>query len=146
MVQPESAYFCMPNSWLLKTEPSTFSWEDLVRDDRAVWDGVANAAALMHLRAMERGDEVLIYHSGEQKAIVGVARVVKGAYADPTKNDPKLVVVDIKPVRAVITPVTLAAIKSEPGLADFALVRISRLSCMPVSAAHRKILTRLGVA
>jgi predicted RNA-binding protein with PUA-like domain len=135
----------MANSWILKTEPATYSWDDLVRDKRTVWDGVASNAALLHLRAMKAGDEALIYHSGDEKAIVGVARIAKGAYADPTLDDPKRVVVDVAADHPVKTPVTLAAIKAERALATLALVRISRLSCMPVSAEHRAILRRLGV-
>ncbi|MEO5800749.1 MAG: EVE domain-containing protein [Gemmatimonadales bacterium] len=135
----------MPASWILKTEPSTYSWDDLVGDGRAVWDGVASAAALIHLRAMAKGDEVLIYHSGDGKAIIGVAKIAKGPYPDPKLDDPKMVVVDVAPVRPLKAPVTLAAIKAVPGLADLGLVRISRLSCMPVSPKHRAMLAKLGV-
>ena len=94
---------------------------------------------------MRKGDEALIYHSGKDKAVVGIATVVKDAYADPKRDDPKLAVVDLAPVRPLATPVTLAQVKADPRLADFALVRISRLSTMPVSEAHRKVLTELGV-
>jgi predicted RNA-binding protein with PUA-like domain len=132
-------------SFLLKTEPTTYSWDDLVRDGRTVWDGVTNAAALSAIRSMKKGDEALIYHSGKDKAIVGVARVVKDAYADPKQKDPKLAVVDLEPVRKLDVPVTLAQVKAQPRLADFALVRISRLSTMPVSDEHRKLLEGLGV-
>ncbi|MGH7593609.1 MAG: EVE domain-containing protein [Gemmatimonadales bacterium] len=135
----------MPASWILKTEPSTYSWDDLVRDGRTVWDGVSNSAALIHLRAMTPGDAVLIYHSGEDKAIVGIARIARGAYADPALDDPRRVVVDLEPVRALKAPLTLAVIKAEPALQSLALVRISRLSCMPVSAKHRAVLKRMGV-
>lgn len=134
----------MPATWILKTEPGTYSWDDLVRDGRAVWDGVASAAALIHLRAMARGDEVLIYHSGEGKVIVGIAKITRAAYPDPQLDDPKRVVVEIVPVKALASPVTLAAIKGVPALADLGLVRISRLSCMPVSVKHRVLLARLG--
>jgi len=135
----------MVNSWILKTEPSTYSWGDLVKDGKAVWDGVANAAALIHLRSMAVGDELLIYHSGEGKEIVGIARVTRAAYPDPKLNDPKRVVIGIEPVRPLKAPVTLAAIKAERGLATLALVRISRLSVSPVSTEHRAILRTLGV-
>lgn len=135
----------MAQSWLLKTEPSTYSWDDLVRDGQTVWEGVANAAALIHLRAMAAGDEALIYHSGADRAIVGIARITTGAYADPKLGDPRRVVVDVEADRALKRPVTLAAIKAEPKLASLALVRISRLSCMPVSRDHRAILRQLGV-
>jgi predicted RNA-binding protein with PUA-like domain len=133
------------SSWLLKTEPSTYSWSDLVRDGRTVWDGVTNAAALIHLRAMKTGDEALIYHSGDEKAIVGIARITRGGHPDPKLDDPKRAVVDIAPVRALKTPVTLAEIKAEKALATMALVRISRLSCMPVGEEHRVLLRKMGV-
>ena len=132
-------------SWLLKTEPSSFSWSDLVRDGKTVWDGVTNAAALIHLRAMQTGDEALIYHSGDEKAIVGIARIARGGHPDPKLDDPKRAVVDIVPVRGLKAPVTLTQIKAEKGLATMALVRISRLSCMPVCAEHRALLRSMGV-
>lgn len=132
-------------SWLLKTEPSTYSWSDLVREGCARWDGVTNAAALIAMRQMKTGDEAIIYHSGGDKSIVGLARVVKGAYQDPAHDDPKLAVVDIAPVKALASPIPLATIKAQKGLADFGLVRISRLSTMPVSPEHRRILETLGV-
>ena len=132
-------------SWLLKTEPSTYSWQDLVRDRRTTWDGVRNAAALIAIRQMKAGDEAIIYHSGKDKAIVGIAKIVKGAYQDPRQADLKLAVVDLVPVKALPEPIPLSRIKQEKALADFGLVRISRLSTMPVSEAHRKILARLGL-
>ena len=132
-------------SYLLKTEPSVYSFDDLLRDRRTVWDGVANAQALIVLRAMKRGDEVLVYHSNEGKAIVGIAKVAKQAYPDPKLDDPKRVVIDIQAVKPLAEPVTLAQIKAVPGLRDLALVRQSRLSCMEVSAVHRKLLAKLGV-
>jgi predicted RNA-binding protein with PUA-like domain len=132
-------------SFLLKTEPTTYSWGDLVRDGRTVWDGVTNAAALQAIRSMKKGDEALIYHSGKDKAIVGIARVASDAYADPKQKDPKLAVADVEPVKQLDAPVTLAQVKADSRLADFALVRISRLSTMPVSEAHRKVLESLGV-
>ena len=135
----------MPASWILKTEPSTYSWDDLVRDGGAVWDGVANAAALIHLRTMAAGDEVLLYHSGDGKAIVGLAKIVRGPYPDPKLKDPRRVVVEIVAGKPLKTPVTLAAIKAVPALAELGLVRISRLSCMPVSVSQRSVLRRLGV-
>lgn len=136
----------MANSWLLKTEPSTYSWADLVRDQRTTWDGVTNAAALNAIRQMKVGDEALIYHSGEERAIVGIAKVVRSAYQDPKRDDPRLAVVDLAPVKALDAPVSLAAVKREKRLAELGLVRISRLSTMPVSAEHREILKHLGVA
>lgn len=135
----------MAASWLLKTEPSTYSWQDLVREKRTVWDGITNAAALIAIRQMKKGDEALIYHSGGERAIVGIAKIVKGAYQDPKKDDPKLAVVDVAPVKALAEPVPLAAIKARKELASFPLVRISRLSTMPVTAAERRVLKELGV-
>ena len=132
-------------SWLFKSDPDTYSLADLERDRRATWDGVANNTALIHLRKTAPGDEVLIYHSGDDKAVVGVAKVVKGGYPDPKQKNPKLAVCDVEFVRRLRAPVLLLAMKAEKGLSDFDLVRISRLSVMPVSAAHRAILARLGV-
>ena len=134
----------MTAHWLLKTEPSTYSFDQLERDGRATWDGVRNPAALNHLRAMQKGDEALIYHTGDEKAVIGIARVTKGGYPDPAAGDPKLVVVDLVPVTQLGTPVSLSAIKKDSRFADMALVRISRLSVMPVSAAHWKQILDMG--
>lgn len=131
-------------TWLFKTDPDTWSIDDLERQKRATWDGVANNTALIHLRKTVPGDEVLIYHSGDDKAVMGIAKVVKGGYPDPKKKDPKLAVCDVVFVKRLAKPVPLADIKAQKGLADFDLVRISRLSVMPVSAVHRAILARLG--
>ena len=131
------------NRWLLKTEPSTYAWADLVRERRATWDGVSNPTALGHLRAMRKGDEAFVYHTGEEKAIVGIARVASDPYPDPKLSDPKRVVVDLEPVRALKAPVTLASVKVDKRFADFALVRISRLSVMPVTAAQWEALLAL---
>jgi predicted RNA-binding protein with PUA-like domain len=135
----------MPQTLLLKTEPFKYSFDQLLADGHAVWDGVANAQALIVLRSAKKGDEALIYHSNEGKAIVGIAKVAKAAYTDPKLNDPKRVVIDLVPVKALKEPVTLAEIKAVPELADLALVRQSRLSCMTVSKEHRKLLRGLGV-
>ena len=124
----------MAKYWLLKTEPSTYSFQDLVRDGKGVWDGVANPVALKHLRAMAVGDQCFVYHTGAEKRIVGIAKVTKAAYPDPKADDPKLVVVDLVPVKAVARPVTLAEVKADPRFADWELVRIARLSVMPVTA------------
>jgi len=126
----------MPNHWLLKTEPSTYSFADLERDKHAVWDGVANALALKHLRLMKRGDLAFIYHTGNEKQIVGIAEVTSDPYPDPKENDPKLAVIDLKPREKLPRPVTLAEIKTARGFLDFELVRIGRLSVMPVSASR----------
>jgi|ERR1017187_7181 predicted RNA-binding protein with PUA-like domain len=123
----------MPNYWLLKTEPSAYSFADLEREKRAVWDGVANALALKHLRSMKRADLVFIYHTGEEKQIIGIAEVTSDPYPDPKETDPKLVVVDLKPRERLPRPVTLAEIKASRGFQDFELVRMGRLSVMPVA-------------
>lgn len=130
---------------ILKTEPFKYSFDDLLRDGKAVWDGVANAQALIVLRGAKVGDEALIYHSNEGKAIVGIAKVTRAAYPDPKLDDPKLVVIELAPVKALAKPVTLAEMKATPGLEELGLIRQSRLSCMNVSAAHRKLLRGLGV-
>jgi predicted RNA-binding protein with PUA-like domain len=122
------------NRWLLKTEPSTYSYADLAREQVTTWDGVSNPAALNNIRAMKNGDQAFIYHTGDEKAIVGIARIVSAPYPDPKLNDPKRVVVDIAPVKALKAPVTLATVKSDPRFAGFALVRVPRLSVMPVTA------------
>lgn len=117
--------------WLLKSEPSSYGWDDLVRDDGTEWDGIRNTAAALHLRAMQVGERALIYHSGEQKAAVGIARVTRAANADG--DDGKWVSVAIAPVEPLPTPVTLAAMKAEPALAAMPMLRQSRLSVSPVS-------------
>jgi predicted RNA-binding protein with PUA-like domain len=128
--------------WLLKTEPSTYSYDDLERQGRARWDGVSNPVALKHLRAMARGDQAFIYHTGGEKAVVGIARVVSQPYTDPKTKDPRLVVVDLEPQERLPAPVTLAAVKADPAFAGWELVRLGRLSVMPVPAElWRRILT-----
>jgi predicted RNA-binding protein with PUA-like domain len=120
--------------WLFKEEPTHYAYDDLVRDKKTVWDGVENNLALKHLRAVKKGDRVLYYHTGDEKAVVGIMEVTKGPYADPRHGDPRLVVVDVKPVRRLDRPVRLAEIKADRKFADFALVKISRLSVMPVTS------------
>ena len=132
--------------WLVKTEPSTYSYEDLAKQGRAVWDGVANAVALKNLRSMAPGDDVLVYHTGDVKAAVGLARVVSAPYPDPKAKDAKLTVVDLEAVRALARPVTLAEVKADPVFADFVLVRQGRLSVMPVPPPLWKRLLALGAA
>lgn len=119
--------------WILKTEPATYSIADLARDGTTVWDGVANAQALINLRRMHPGDEALIYHSGAERAIVGTACITSAAYADPKLDDPKRVVVDVAMDRMLDQPITLVAIKADPAFADLALVRQARLSVVPVN-------------
>ncbi len=119
--------------WLFKEEPEHYSLDDLFRDKRTTWAGVENNLALKHLRSVEKGDRVFYYHTGKEKAVVGVMEVVKGAYPDPERDDERFVVVDVKPVSRLDRPVSLAEIKANPKFADFALVRMSRLSVMPVT-------------
>jgi len=134
----------MSSSWLLKTEPTTYSYGQLETDGRTTWDGVRNNLALTHLRAMKAGDRVLIYHTGAEKAVIGLAKVAQAAYPDPKQDDPKLVVVDVVPERRLERPVTLAEVKAEASLKDLALVRMGRLSVMPVSPAQWKKLLEMG--
>lgn len=119
--------------WLVKSEPSTYSFERLVAEGRTRWDGVRNPTARQNLRAMKAGDLVLFYHSGEGKEVVGIARVAREAYPDPTAGDGQWLAVDVEPVKALPRPVTLAEIKADRAFAGFALVRLSRLSVMPAS-------------
>ena len=128
------------NYWLVKSEPSEYSYEDLIRDGSTYWDGVRNYAARNNLKNMKVGDQVLFYHSVNEKSVVGISKVVKEYYQDPTTNDERWVVVDLAPEQALKNPVSLAQIKSEPSLAEIALVRQSRLSVMPLEpAAFNKI-------
>ncbi len=116
------------NYWLIKSEPEKYSWEKFNQDGRTFWDGVRNFAARNNLRSMKEGDLVLFYHSNEGKEVVGIAKVVKEAYQDPTTDDTNWVVVDFAPVEPLKKPVTLAQIKAEPSLKDIQLVRLGRLS------------------
>ncbi len=119
--------------WLIKSDPEEYSFQKLVEDGNAVWDGVSNPLALQYMRQMRKGEQVFVYHTGEERRIVGIAEITSNPYPDPKKKDGKLVVVDLKPVRAVDPPVTLDAVKADPSMADFDLVRLGRLSVMPVS-------------
>jgi predicted RNA-binding protein with PUA-like domain len=130
--------------WLFKEEPEHYSLEDLFRDKRAVWAGVGNNLALKHLRSVKKGDQVFYYHTGKEKAVVGMMEVVKGPYPDPNRDEARFVVVDVKPLRRFDRPVSLAEIKSDPKFADFALVRMSRLSVMPVTGEQWAEIERLS--
>ncbi|HLJ10703.1 MAG TPA: EVE domain-containing protein [Planctomycetaceae bacterium] len=130
--------------WLFKEEPDHYSFEQLFRDRRAVWEGVENNLALKHLRSVRKGDRVFYYHTGKEKAVVGVMEVAKGPYRDPKRDDDRFVVVEVKPVRRLDRPVSLAEIKSNPIFANFALVCISRLSVMPVTADEWAEIERLS--
>ncbi|HEU4649196.1 MAG TPA: EVE domain-containing protein [Gemmatimonadales bacterium] len=134
----------MPQYWILKTEPSEFSFQQLMAERSAVWDGISNALALKHLRTVATGDHALIYHTGDERALVGLALVTKGAYPDPKLRDPKRVVIDVSAERPLARPVPLAQIKDDAAFADLGLVRISRLSVIPVSPAQWRRLVALG--
>ena len=130
--------------WLVKSEPSTYAWDDLVRDGRTRWDGVRNPLARQHLGSMRKGDLVLYYHSGKGKDVVGIARVAREAYADPTAPDGGWLAVDLEPVRPLAAAVALAAIKGDRKLAGLPLIRQPRLSVMPVAAEHFARILTLG--
>ena len=130
--------------WLIKSEPSAYSWTQFVTDKKTSWTGVRNAQAAINLKAMKPGDRVFFYHSNEGKEIVGIAEVAKAAYPDPTDKDGKAVTVDVKAVEPVKKPVTLAAIKADPRLKDFGLVRQSRLSVVPVSDEQWKLILKMS--
>lgn len=131
-------------NWLLKTEPGDYSFEDLERDGSTVWDGVRNNFALKFLREVSRGDRALVYHTGNERAVVGIARVASDPYPDPEAEDDRFMVFDLEPDRRLPRPVPLADVKADPAFADFHLVRISRLSVMPVPAPLWKRLLRMG--
>jgi predicted RNA-binding protein with PUA-like domain len=116
--------------WLIKSEPGSYGLDDLVRDGGTEWDGIRNAAARLHLKAMQAGDEALLYHSGAEKAAVGIVRIVRGAQAE--EKDPAWVSVRVEPLRPLRRPVTLATMKGDPRLAELAMIRQSRLSVSPV--------------
>jgi predicted RNA-binding protein with PUA-like domain len=130
----------MSGRWLVKSEPGAWSWDDQVRDQVTAWTGVRNYQASNYLKAMKTGDLCFFYHSVDEKRIVGIVEVVREAYPDPTADDPRWVCVDVKAVKAVPRPVTLADIKAEPRLAEIALIRQSRLSVMPIDPAHWDVL------
>ncbi len=134
----------MVNYWLVKSEPDAFSWDQQVANGIEPWTGVRNHMAKNNLKAMRKGDLAFFYHSNIGKQIVGVVKVVREAYPDPTADQGDWVCVDMQAVRPMPRPVSLEAIKAEPGLADLALVRMSRLSVMPVSKGHWDKLCRMG--
>jgi predicted RNA-binding protein with PUA-like domain len=123
----------MANRWLFKTEPSVYSFQQLQKDKKTMWDGVKNNLALKNLKDIKKCDEILIYHTGDEKAAVGIARALGGAYPDPSQKNPRMLVVDIESVKPLLRPVTLAEVKANKKLANFDLVRLSRLSIMKVS-------------
>ena len=133
--------------WLMKTEPETFSFEDLIRDKKTSWDGVRNYQARNNLKRMKNGDQVLIYHSVKRREVVGIAEVIREAYPDTTENTPAekgWVMVDVKPIRVLKRPVTLDEIKKESALKDIALIRQSRLSVMPLLKSEFDLIKKRG--
>ena len=131
------------NYFLVKSEPETYSWQQFAKDDKTMWEGVRNYAARIHLRAMKNGDLVLFYHSGEDKAVFGIAKVVKEAYQDPTTTE-DWSVIDLVPVNALKKSVTLSAIKAEKKLKNIYLVRQGRLSVMPLGKDEFELIVKMG--
>jgi predicted RNA-binding protein with PUA-like domain len=123
----------MANRWLFKTEPSVYSFQQLEKDKKTMWDGVKNNLALKNLKDIKKGDQIFIYHTGDEKAAVGIARALGGAYPDPSQKNPRMLVVDIEAVKPLPRAVTLTEVKANKKLANFDLVRLSRLSIMKVS-------------
>jgi predicted RNA-binding protein with PUA-like domain len=132
------------NYWLLKTEPETYSWARLVQEKSGTWDGVRNYSARNHLREMQKGDYALFYHTGKERAVVGIAEIIREHYPDPTAEKGDFSAVDVKPLQALAASVTLAAIKAEQSLANMTLVRRARLSVQPVLAAEFKKVLAMG--
>ena len=132
------------NYWMVKQEPETYSWDDFVSDGRTDWSGVRNYQARNNLRQMKVGDKVLFYHSGKEKAVVGLAEVVKSAYPDPTANDSQWVAVDLKPTKALGTPVPLAAIRYDKRLSQLPLIRQSQLSVMSLDKDEFDVIVGMG--
>ncbi len=132
--------------WIMKSEPSAYSWDQLVKDGKTNWSGVRNFQAAANLKAMKPGDRAFFYHSNEGLAIVGIMEIVKAAYPDPSDKEGKFVQVDVKPLAPVPKPVTLSEIKAEPKLKELKLVRQGRLSVSPVSAEEWKLLCKMGGA
>ena len=130
--------------WLVKSEPSVYSWDQFVKDKQTFWSGVRNYAARINLRAMKKGDEVLYYHSNEGVEIIGIAKIIKESYQDPTTDDERWVAVDLKPQKKLKKSVTLAQVKADERLADMALVRLGRLSVQPVTKTEWKVIMELA--
>ena len=130
--------------WLMKTEPDEYSYSDLEQEGTTVWNGVKNALALKHLRNMSSGDLVFIYHTGKQRQIIGLAEVVSEPYPDPALNDSKLVVVDIRVIKRIYQPLTLKKIKESNLFKDFDLLRLPRLSVLPVSESYWDLILKLA--
>jgi predicted RNA-binding protein with PUA-like domain len=132
------------NYWLVKSEPGAYSWDQFVKDGQTVWSGVRNYAARIHLNGMKKGDEVFFYHSSEGQAVVGIAKVTKEAYQDSTTTDDRWVAVDLKPLKPLKKPVTLAEVKKDKRLKNIGLVRIGRLSVMPLTKDEFDVILELA--
>ncbi len=130
--------------WLLKTEPDCYSWDQFAQDKKTVWDGVTNALALKHIRTIKKGDAVLIYHTGDEKAAIGIGEVASNPYPDPKEEDERIVVFDVKSKKRLGQPVTLSDIKADPAFAGWDLIRNSRLSVVPVPDAMWKRIEELS--
>ena len=131
-------------NWLVKEEPTHYSFDDLVRDGRTVWSGVRNPLAQKHLRSMRKGDRIFFYHTGDVKAIVGIAKAASAPYPDPGDSAEKMHAIDVVPVRKLKSPVTLAAVKADKSFSSFPLVRMSRLSVMPVTDLEWKRIEQMS--
>ncbi|MEO6908484.1 MAG: EVE domain-containing protein [Abditibacteriaceae bacterium] len=129
--------------WLLKTEPTVYSYADLERDGETIWDGVTNNTALKNIRSIEKGDIAIIYHTRNERAAIGIADVSRGYYVNPNFNDPRLAVCDVKAKRALKRPITLAECKAEPRFEGWDLIRLGRLSVVPVSAEQWRVLLEM---
>jgi predicted RNA-binding protein with PUA-like domain len=140
------AWYLVIMKWLVKQEPSAYSWSDFVKDGKTAWTGVRNYTARNNLRKMGKGDRVFFYHSVEDKAVVGIAQVVRAAYRDPTAKEGDWSAVDLAPIKALRRPVTLEQIKAKPRLKNIALVRQGRLSVMPLTATEFQIILKMGRA
>jgi predicted RNA-binding protein with PUA-like domain len=137
--------FVAMSNWLFKEEPTHYSYDDLVRDGRTSWTGVRNALAQKHLRSVKKGDRIFFYHTGDEKAIVGIAKAADAAYPDPADKSGKLYAVDVVPVKKLKSAVTLASVKADKAFADFPLTRMPRLSVMPVpDETWERILEMVG--
>ena len=131
-------------NWLIKEEPTNYSFDDLLRDGRTAWSGVRNPVAQKHLQSMRKGDLIFFYHTGDVKAVVGIAKAAGAPYPDPADKDGKFHAIDVVPVRKLKSPVTLAAVKADKAFASFPLVRISRLSVMPVTDDEWKRIEKMA--
>jgi predicted RNA-binding protein with PUA-like domain len=130
--------------WLLKTEPGCYSWDDLARDKSAVWDGVSNAVALKNIRTMKKGDLAFVYHTGDERQVIGVAEVKSDPYPDPREGDERLAVVDLRPKKKLAQPVTLSDIKADKAFEGWEMLRIGRLSVVPVPPAMWERILKLS--